>query len=104
MLVTDLSDKNFVEETVVAILHADIFKCHQRAPTFKNVTKASILSPTSINLTLNDLILGENGETLLVGNTSWGSGTCSDGYPAAWSNNRNPEVQNWIKYNANLDY
>jgi len=47
---------------------------------------------------------GENGEDLLVGNTSWGSGSCSDGYPAAWSNNRNPEVQSWIKYNANLDY
>merc|ERR1719471_706573 len=40
---------------------------------------------------------GENGEDLLVGNTSWGSGSCSDGYPAAWSNNRNPEVQSWIK-------
>ena len=68
---------------------------------------------TSLNSALNfsvaffgglKCLLGENGEDLLVGNTSWGSGSCSDGYPAAWSNNRNPEVQSWIKYNANLDY
>jgi len=45
----------------------------------------------------------ENGQHILVGNTSWGTGDCSDGSPAAWSNNFNPEVNSWIRYNTGLE-
>ena len=45
----------------------------------------------------------ESGKHILVGNTSWGTGDCEDGVPAAWSNNFNPEVNSWIRYNTGLD-
>merc|ERR1711990_68094 len=45
----------------------------------------------------------ENGQQVLLGNVSWGHGKCvTDGYPAAYSRNQDPTVNEWIKTNAGL--
>ena len=49
------------------------------------------------------LTVMENGERKLLGNVSWGNGRCmTDGFPAAYSRNQDPEVNAWIKTNADL--
>ena len=47
--------------------------------------------------------VNKNGETVLLGNVSWGHGRCDlRGYPAIYSRNAEPSVNQWIVRNARL--
>ena len=47
--------------------------------------------------------VNSNGETVLLGNVSWGHSKCGlKGYPAVYSRNAEPSVHQWIVNNAGL--
>jgi len=50
------------------------------------------------------LVVVLDGEKRLVGNTSWGRSDCAPSAPACWSRNSDPEINKWIKEEADLHY